>query len=66
MDNSVMEIEANAFAFELLMPYDWLIADIQAMGGLDIEDGVGVKNLAKKYKVTESVMAARIGQIMYD
>lgn len=58
-----MEAEANAFAMELLMPRDWLLADIRKMGGIDIEDEAGMRKLAKKYRVSLTVMAIRIGEL---
>ena len=58
-----MEAEANAFAMELLMPADWLRADIESMGGIDIEDDAKLTKLAKKYRVSLQVMAIRIGEL---
>lgn len=58
-----MEAAANAFAFELLMPEEWLRRDI-GPGGVDIEDEKRVAALAKKYRVSVSVMTLRIGQLM--
>lgn len=59
-----MEAEANQFAMELLMPADWLRADIKKMGGIDIEDESKVKKLARRYRVSNSIMALRIGQLI--
>lgn len=58
-----MEAEANAFAMELLMPREWLLADIKKLGGVDIEDERAMARLAKKYGVSLTVMALRIGQL---
>lgn len=58
-----MEAEANAFAMELLMPREWLLADIKKLGGVDIEDEKAMARLAKKYGVSLTVMALRIGQL---
>lgn len=57
------EAEANAFAMELLMPREWLLADIKKLGGVDIEDERAMARLAKKYGVSLTVMALRIGQL---
>lgn len=59
-----MEAEANAFAMELLMPEEWLRRDIAEMGGVDVEDDAKVQRLAKRYKVSNSIMAIRIGQLI--
>ena len=63
---SQMDQEANAFAMELLMPADWLRADIAKLGGIDIEDDAALAKLAKKYRVSPQVMAIRIGELRND
>jgi len=55
-----MENEANAFAMELLMPFDWIVRDAR---GLDLCDERAVEKLAKKYRVATTVMAVRIGEV---
>jgi len=55
-----MEAEANAFAMELLMPFDWLSTDCR---GLDVSDERAVAKLAAKYRVAPTVMAMRIGEV---
>lgn len=60
-----MDDEANQFAMELLMPERFLRDDLAKID-FDIEsgqEGEGVKRLAKKYKVSELLMAQRIGQL---
>jgi Zn-dependent peptidase ImmA (M78 family) len=59
-----IDAEANAFAMELLMPTKFLLADLKAMGGVDITDDVQIGRLAKKYRVAVSLMAIRIGQLL--
>lgn len=54
------ETEANAFAMELLMPFDWIVRDCQ---GIDLCDERAVEKLARKYGVASTVMAVRIGEI---
>ncbi|WP_067219135.1 ImmA/IrrE family metallo-endopeptidase [Stappia indica] len=54
-----LEIEANAFASELLMPRD-LVASAVDASGLDIEDEAGVEALAKKFRVSASAMRYRL------
>lgn len=58
----VMEVEANAFAMELLMPEKFLRDDI-GPEGVDLFDDVAVEKLAKKYRVPKSAMAARLAQL---
>lgn len=56
----VMEEEANAFAMALLMPRDWLNADVEKLrerGGLDEEH---VEWLAKRYGVSVVMMTLRL------
>ena len=60
----IEEREANLFAMELLMPRAWLLADIEKMGGVDLEDDTAMTNLAKRYKVSVTVMALRIGSLV--
>lgn len=53
------EIEANAFASELLMPREFLASALDA-GGLDFEDDAGIEALAKKFRVSTSAMRFRL------
>lgn len=59
-DYAAMEAEANAFAMELLMPFDWIKRDAV---GIDLTDEVAVAKLAKKYRVPTVTMAVRIGEV---
>lgn len=59
-----MNREANAFAFELLMPTLFLRMDLEKMGGIDVEDEKRIEQLAKRYKVSRTVMTIRIGQLL--
>ena len=54
-----LEIEANAFASELLMPREFLMSALDA-GGLDIEDDAGIEALARKFRVSASTMRYRL------
>jgi Zn-dependent peptidase ImmA (M78 family) len=54
-----LEIEANAFASELLMPREFLANALDA-SGLDMEDDVGIEVLAKKFRVSASAMRFRL------
>jgi Zn-dependent peptidase ImmA (M78 family) len=54
-----LEIEANAFASELLMPREFLMSALD-VGGLDIEDEVGIDALARKFRVSASAMRYRL------
>jgi Zn-dependent peptidase ImmA (M78 family) len=53
------EIEANAFAAELLMPSEFIAAAVGERG-LDIEDEAGVEALAKKFRVSPAAMRFRL------
>lgn len=59
-----IEHEANVFAMELLMPTKFLLKDLKAMGGIDVADDAGIAKLAKKYRVSQALMAIRIGQLV--
>lgn len=62
---AAMDREATAFAMELLMPYDWLMADLQAMDPpLDFEHDDRIAALARRYQVSEQLMLSRIGGLM--
>lgn len=54
-----LEIEANAFASELLMPREF-IANALDVGGLDMEDDAGIEALARKFRVSASAMRFRL------
>jgi Zn-dependent peptidase ImmA (M78 family) len=54
-----LEIEANAFASELLMPHEFLMTALGA-NGLDIEDDAGIEALARKFRVSSSAMRYRL------
>ena len=54
-----LEIEANAFASELLIPRVLLDA-VLAGRQLDFEDEASMKALAKKFKVSEAAMRYRL------
>ncbi len=58
-----MEIEANAFAAELLMPATLLREQI-AQGPIDIDDEGAVGALAKMFRVSTSAMRLRLGNLM--
>lgn len=53
-----VEIEANAFASELLMPQEWVGREIS--GGWDIDDEEKLRSLARKFKVSLAAMQFRL------
>jgi Zn-dependent peptidase ImmA (M78 family) len=57
-----LEIEANTFAAELLMPADLLLG---TLGGrsIDLEDDEAVASLAKRFKVSEAAMRFRLSSL---
>jgi len=54
-----LEIEANAFASELLMPRELLMTALGA-GGLDLDDETGIEALARKFRVSPAAMRYRL------
>ena len=58
-----MEDEATQFAMELLMPVDFVRAEVAKMKGRDIGNDEPIRELAKKFQVPMSIMAIRIGQL---
>ena len=58
-----IEIEANRFAAELLMPHDMILDDIIEF---DIEDDEELKKLADKYQVSLQALTLRINNLMKD
>ena len=57
------EKEANYFARCLLMPREFVLADLKAQGGVDLCEDSQVKKLAVKYGVSVSLMALRIYEV---
>jgi Zn-dependent peptidase ImmA (M78 family) len=57
-----MEIEANFFAAELLMPESLLARSLQGQS-FDIDDEGAVAALAKEYKVSVAAMRFRLGNL---
>jgi Zn-dependent peptidase ImmA (M78 family) len=58
-----VEIEANKFAAELLVPQDFLATEL---GGriVDVEDVALISDLARTFGVSSQMMAIRIGELM--
>jgi Zn-dependent peptidase ImmA (M78 family) len=54
-----LEIEANAFASELLMPGELLMTAL-GVGGLDLDDETGIEALARKFRVSPAAMRYRL------
>jgi Zn-dependent peptidase ImmA (M78 family) len=54
-----MEIEANAFASELLIPGDLLAAALEG-GGVDLEDEAAIEGLARRFRVSSAAMRFRL------
>jgi len=55
-----LEIEANAFAAELLMPQEMLVERLRKRGGLDLDDPSAVQGLAREFEVSTQAMIIRI------
>ncbi len=56
-----MEIEANAFASELLIPGDLLAAALEG-GGVDLEDEAAIEALARRFRVSPAAMRFRLAR----
>ncbi len=57
------EHEANVFAMHLLVPSGMLRRELAKIGGIDIAgDGGDVKKLARKFGVSETLMAMRVAE----
>ena len=57
-----MEIEANLFAAELLMP-EYLLAGELGDSAFDIDDDAAVTALARRFRVSMSAMQFRLGNL---
>ncbi len=55
-----LEIQANAFAAELLMPQDFL-KDLVDPAGIDLDDDQRLEALARKFRVSTSALRFRLG-----
>ena len=55
----LVEMQANAFASELLMPKQF-ISQIEGIENLDIDDEVGMKALAKRFRVSVTALQNRL------
>lgn len=56
------EIEANAFAANLLMPASWLRQELRS-GLVDFDDSVEIASLATRYQVSHQAMLFRLTSI---
>ena len=63
-DRERCDHEANLFAMALLMPEKLVRAELKRLGPIDLADDRATKALAKKFQVSETLMAIRLGQIM--
>ena len=54
-----LEMEANAFAAELLMPSDLLVKSLDG-AGVDIEDESRIEALARRFRVSPAAMRFRL------
>lgn len=59
------EIEANAFAAELLMPRDLLATDLKNVGDLDLADDSVISDLARRYRVSTQALLLRLINLGY-
>ena len=61
----LMEIEANQFAAELLMP-TFLLSEMLNKQGFDIDDEEPLQRLAKTFRVSRQALEFRIRNLMQD
>lgn len=61
--NEEEEREANQFAMALLMPENLIRKELKRLGGIDLADPRATKELARKFQVSETLLAIRLGQI---
>jgi len=54
------EIEANAFAAELLIPEHMLVERLRKRGGLDLDDAKAIQALANEFGVSSQALIIRI------
>lgn len=54
-----LEIEANAFAAELLMPLE-ILKEVVDPAGLDLDDDARIEALARKFRVSTSALRYRL------
>jgi Zn-dependent peptidase ImmA (M78 family) len=59
------EVEANAYAAELLLPSSFIREDLAEMGAVDIEDEESIKTLARRYKVSPQTLVFRLANLGY-
>lgn len=64
MSTPEIETEANYFAMHLLVPADRLRAELEKIGGVDLADdkATQLRKLARRFGVSETVMAFRIAE----
>jgi len=59
-----MEIQANAYAAELLMPASMLSSERELRShGVDLEDDLLIRNLAQRYRVSTQAMTFRLSNL---
>jgi Zn-dependent peptidase ImmA (M78 family) len=62
---NIEEIEANAFAAELLLPAEFLKQDLAELGTVDVEDEHALKQLARRYRVSTQALLLRLSRLGY-
>lgn len=58
------EVEANAFAAELLMPKAYLVNDLKEISAAEGTEAI-ITKLARRYKVSEQAMSFRLEKLGY-
>ncbi|MDE0041060.1 MAG: ImmA/IrrE family metallo-endopeptidase, partial [Candidatus Poribacteria bacterium] len=63
MGISEMEMEANLFAAELLMPAALISEELES-NPIDIDEEDAIDELARRFKVSQSAMRFRLGNLL--
>jgi Zn-dependent peptidase ImmA (M78 family) len=63
IDNDRENREANLFAMCLLMPEKLVRSEVDKSGGIDLCDDEPIRELAKKFGVSISLMTIRLAQL---
>ena len=63
MGTDPKEVEANAFAAELLMPEEIVRKEILGMKGIDLHDPAAVGRLADKFGVSQAAITVRLAKL---
>ncbi|MCB1129553.1 MAG: ImmA/IrrE family metallo-endopeptidase [Verrucomicrobiae bacterium] len=58
--NNEDEMEANRFAAEILMPEEFLRADLKNLGSVSVDNEQVIEDLSRRYEVSKQAMTIRL------